>query len=170
MTPAGIVTFAATTFIGVAYSNTISAGVLLLAGVVSIGTVAGVIRGVRWKSAYEAERAVREAGDDRIRGLAHERDDYKAKLEEVSAALAEARETIHRLEALPNMAKVLELVTESFERLVGRQEAMHTENKIDGDRRLQILLEEFRADRSALLDEVRAERHEFIEAVRGFAA
>jgi hypothetical protein len=139
--------------------GTITAGAIELTGsakalaailgvIATFATVLGVVYGVRYRIAYEVERKAREgvealadANAERVRGLAHERDDLIGKLDEArnelkdaTAALVEARATIAKLEPLRDMGAALELVTESFNRLVQRQEAMHRENQQRFDR------------------------------------
>ena len=125
-------------------------------GIASIATIVGVIYGMKYKVAFEVERKAREgeaalnsALEDRIRTFAHERDDLVAKLEQLNATLLNAQKTIARLEPLNDMAKVLELVTNSFERLVNRQEQMHDENKREGEHRVERILDAIRSERAA---------------------
>ncbi len=113
----------------------------------SIALIVGVIYGAKYKVAFEAEKSARqgetalnEALDDRIRTFAHEREDMVAKLDQQTTTLLAAQKTISRLEPLNDMAKVLALVTSSFERLVTRQEEMHRENRKDIEERTQLIL------------------------------
>jgi hypothetical protein len=133
----------------VSFTNTISTGVIILTAIAAAATVVGVIYGIRYKTSYLTEKATREALDDRVRGLAHERDDYKAKLEEATKTIAEAQRTIARLEPLKDIGRVLEMITDTFDRLVTRQEAMHVEWKMKTDQQTQILLDEMRHGRPA---------------------
>lgn len=121
----------------------------LLAG---LATVIGILYGVKWKIAHavevkarEGEQALNEALEERIRTIAHERDELKAKLDEATETILDARKTIARLEPLEKIGDILELVTATFERLRDRQEAMHVENNLKADQRLQIVLGEIQA-------------------------
>lgn len=140
-----------TVVLGVSFTNTISTGVILLTAIAAAATVVGVIYGIRYKTSYLTEKATREALDDRVRGLAHERDDYKTKLQEAgekldaaTVTIAEANRTIARLEPLKDIGRVLEMITDTFDRLVTRQETMHAEWKLKTDQQTQILLDELR--------------------------
>jgi hypothetical protein len=135
-------------FATVSFTNTISTGVIILTAIAAAATVVGVIYGIRYKTSYLTEKATREALDDRVRGLAHERDDYKAKLEEATKTITEANRTIARLEPLKDIGRVLEMITDTFDRLVTRQEVMHVEWKLKTDQQTQILLDEMRHGRT----------------------
>jgi hypothetical protein len=121
--------------------------VSLAVGISALATIVGTIYGVRYKIAYEVEVRARQGEaalnttlEDRIRTLAHERGEALAKLDQATDTLAKANTTIARLEPLNDMARVLELVTDSFERLVNRQEEMHTQNRQDVEAREQRII------------------------------
>lgn len=124
----------------VAFNNTISTGVLVLSFLTGLGTVVGIIYGVRWKTAYQVEKATSGSLSERASVLAHERDDVTEKLAEATRALLDAHKTIARLEALPNLEAVLQLVGGSLERFGERQERMHRENVELGEERTARLL------------------------------
>lgn len=133
----------------VSFTNTISTGVIMLTAIAAVATVVGVIFGVRYKAAYLAERAVREAFEERNGLLKNERDDYKAKLDEATRVIIEGQRTIARLEPLKDIGRVLELVTDTFDRLVTRQEAMHVEQKLKTDQQTRIILDELHRGQAA---------------------
>lgn len=104
----------------------VASAIAIIAG---LATIAGVLFGVRYKVAAEAGRLLNETLEERLRVVAHERDELQKKLEDSTAALVETRQTIARLEALPNLERVLTLISETFERMRDRLDEMHKENK-----------------------------------------
>lgn len=125
-------------------ASEITGGVKLFAAVLgliaALATVVSVIYGVKYKVVADAGRQLNATLEERIRTLAHDREDLVAKLEEATSALVAARETIARLEALPNLQAVLELMTQTFERIMVRVEELHAENRAEGDRRLRVVV------------------------------
>lgn len=119
--------------------GTATAGTLELTGTVkllaviaglfaAISTIIGITKGAKWKSAYDVEHALKDALTDRVSLVVHERDEAREKLDEVAAILLEARQTIARLEALPNLERVLELIGDTFGRLATRLEDLHAQH------------------------------------------
>lgn len=127
--PPGLFVGALSWLTATAFTNTVSTGVIILSALAAVATVVGIVYGVKWKTAFQVEHAVRETLDDRVRGLVHERDDVIDKLEQATAALHDAAKTISRLEALPNLERVLELMNGTFEKIMRRIDALHEENK-----------------------------------------
>lgn len=132
----GLVVGAASSAVAFELSHGLSVAVVALGAFAAVGTIVGIVYGVRWRIAYEVEckaregeRALNEALEDRIRTVAHERDDVVAKLEQATNALRDAEKTIARLEALPNLERVLDLMGSTFERIMGRVEELHKENQ-----------------------------------------
>jgi hypothetical protein len=104
--------------------GTATAGTLELSGTVrflaivvgllaAVATIAGVIYGVKWKSAYDVEHALKGAVEDRLELVIHERDEAREKLEHTTAVLAEANATIARLEGLPDFKAVMDMIGDS---------------------------------------------------------
>lgn len=104
--------------------GTATAGTLELSGTVrflaivvgflaAVATVAGIIYGVKWKSAYDVEHALKGAVEDRLDLVVHERDEAREKLEHTTAVLAEANATIARLESLPDFKAVMDMIGSS---------------------------------------------------------
>lgn len=91
----------------------------------AIATIVGIVYGAKWKSAYDVEHALMAAHADRADLMTAERDEARQKLEQAAAVLVDAQKTIARLEALPNLERVLELITETFTRLGGHLEELH---------------------------------------------
>ena len=79
----------------------------------AVATIVGVIYGVKWKSAYDVEHALKGAVEDRLDLVAHERDEAREKLEHTTAVLAEANATIARLEGLPDFKAVMDMIGSS---------------------------------------------------------
>lgn len=139
--PPGVLSGIATLLLAIRWTGTISIGVAALAGIAAVGTIVGIIYGVRWKTAYEVQHATSDALAERAKTLASERADLDAKLKEATTAIRNAEVTIARLEALPNLQAVLELMTATFDRIMNRVEELHTENRDAGADRMRVLVE-----------------------------
>lgn len=106
----------------------------------AIATIVGIIYGAKYKSAFAVEKALKEAYADRVSLVVHERDEAREKLDAATATIIEAQKTIARLEALPNLGKVLEMIGDTFGRLAERQEELHNEHEKHADERQRVLL------------------------------
>lgn len=140
--PPGLLVGGTTTTLAATVSHGLWTVSVAIGAVSTLATVLGVIYGVRYRIAYEVERkaregeqALNEALEDRIRAVAHERTEAREKLDEVTQALHDCERTISRLEALPNLERVLELMHSTFERIMDRVEELHKENREDIDQR-----------------------------------
>jgi hypothetical protein len=156
--PPGLLVGGLSSTLAVALGRGITISVGVVGIIATFATILGVIYGVRWKIAYEVECKAREGGEalnaaleERIRTLAHERDEFGVKCEELDRTLREAQKTIARLEALPNLERVLELVNGGLERMRDRLDAMHREN-IDASKERDEAAEERTA---RLINEIR---------------
>lgn len=120
--------------------GTVTAGSLELTGALkavavaggllaAVSTVVGIIYGAKWKSAHAVERALNDALSERVSLVVHERDEVREKLETATAVLIDAQTTIARLEGLPNLERVLELIGDTFGRLATRLEDLHREHE-----------------------------------------
>lgn len=133
-------------------TGTVTAGTLELSGAVrlvaivvgalaAIATVAGIIYGAKWKSAHAVEKALNEALEARVSLVVHERDEARERLDAATATIIAAEKTIARLEALPNLKEVLEMVGNTFGRLAERLEDLHTQHEQQAQERQRVLLE-----------------------------
>lgn len=126
----------------------LTGSVKLLAAIVGlfagIATIVGIIYGAKWKSAHAVEKALNDALSERVSLVVHERDEAREKLEAATQTIVDAQKTIARLEALPNLGKVLEMVGDTFGRLAERQEALYEEHETNAKERQRLLLEAIR--------------------------
>jgi hypothetical protein len=122
----------------------LTGSVRLLAIVVGLlaaaATIVGVIYGAKWKSAHAVEKALNDALAERVNLVVHERDEAREKLEKATAVLVDAQATIARLEGLPNLERVLELIGDTFSRLATRLEDLHREHETRAQARHRELL------------------------------
>lgn len=146
--PPGLVVGTATSLIAFRFTQTVSIGVIILSGLAALATIVGIVYGVRWRIAYEVERKAREgvealadASAERVRGLAHERNELLHKLEDATTAIKEAEKTVARLEALPNLERVLELMTDTFARITNRIDQMHQDNRAQAEKNTRTLVD-----------------------------
>lgn len=128
--------------IATGFSNTISTGVLVLGAVGVVATIVGVVYGVKWKTAYAVQVAVAagvqrllDLSEERAQILRDERDAMQAKYDKSTAAVNEANKTIARLEALPNLERVLELMSTTFIKFGDELKLLHRETDSRADKR-----------------------------------
>lgn len=95
------------------------------------------------------QRATTDALADRAKTLADERRDLEHKLKDATAAIRSAEVTIARLEALPNLQAVLELMTDTFDRIMNRVEELHSENQAGTAERMKIVIDKIDSFRRA---------------------
>jgi hypothetical protein len=122
---------------GVDFTHTITLGSLIVGVIVGLAGLAVLAHGARWKANYEIERARadsldegREAYEKRSRRLEQELKEAQAQSIELAQVLGDAKETIARLEQLPNLERVIGLMAETSR----RQDA-------EADRRLAVGIE-----------------------------
>jgi hypothetical protein len=106
----------------------------------AVATIVGIIYGAKWKSAHAVEVALNNALSERVSLVVHERDEARVKVDEVAAVLLEARQTIARLEALPNLERVLELLHDTFTGLATRLDEQHRDHEKHAKERHRALL------------------------------
>lgn len=103
-------------------SESLALAGVLIAGLAGIATIVGIVYGVRYKVAYEAERAASIALRE---SLADERARVK-RLEGLATEQAEqlrgAQDTVARLEALPNLAHIVKILDQHEQRAQERHE------------------------------------------------
>jgi hypothetical protein len=111
---------------GITSTLTTIAVALAIAG--ALATLLAAAWGAKYKTAADAEKANADAQAELAQAarayadlMKDERDEIRAKLEEVTAALLESKETIARLEALPNLERVLRLMTQTYDKIETRQ-------------------------------------------------
>lgn len=98
--------------LAVGFSDTVSLGTIVLGILLSVATLIGVIYGVKWKVAYEVEVKTREAAvsfgqikDDESKAL-------HGQLMEAKDVIGDQKMVIERLEALPNLERIIHLMGE----------------------------------------------------------
>ena len=105
------------------WSSTIGLGSVVVGIVVALAGLAVLGYGARWKAAataseagMKAERDTREAFKARADRLEIELRETRARNEELAHLIGEQKKTIARLEALPNLERVVNLMAEQQER------------------------------------------------------
>jgi F0F1-type ATP synthase membrane subunit b/b' len=98
------------------FDNTISTGAVLITAVLGIGTVVGVIYGARYKVGYEAASAAARELRSALEDAARREDELKEALAESQATCATLRAEVTKLEALPNLALIIDKMAETAER------------------------------------------------------
>jgi chromosome segregation ATPase len=113
--------------IGVEFTETITLGGVLLAVLVAVAGLATYAYGLRWKTAYEVERANAAAWEhtsarmeERIRALESEHGECSDQLRSLRARVAE-------LESLPDLAVVMEAIAK-HDQAVGAELRRHDEH------------------------------------------
>ena len=98
------------------FDNTVTTGAVLITVILGLGTVVGVIYGARYKVGYEAAsaaaRELRSALDDANR----REDDTKRALDASKESNARLREEMKKMEALPNLAVIIDKMAETARR------------------------------------------------------
>jgi hypothetical protein len=114
------------TFASIDYKHTITLGSIILGIIVGLAGLVVFAYGARWKAAYEAEHAVvdslmegREAYKLRADRLEDELIERHRQLVSCTEAIGEQKQTIARLEALPNLSIVIDKMAESTKRADG---------------------------------------------------
>lgn len=104
---------------GAQFERTISLGAAIIALLLMIGTLVGIFYGVRYKVSYEtaASRAAQlsewlDEAQEREARVEQRLAEALEKVAECTAALADAQATIARLEAMPDVSKVVEKMGE----------------------------------------------------------
>jgi hypothetical protein len=157
-----------TAFVGAAtFTSTITLGSIILGIVVGAAGLSAFFYGVRWKSAWQvasaqAEELRRALDDERNRAerLEERLDEAVKQLALSLQQLADAKEAIERLSALPNLERVVKLMADTAERAEHRaqqrlagaldqlaQRAAETERRAEERHRLMINLLEMVAER-----------------------
>lgn len=113
----------------------------LLAG---ISTVVAIIYGAKWKSTHDVVSALNGALSDRVELVVDERDEAREKLEVTTAVLVDLRATIARLEALPNLERVLQMIGDTFTKLGENLAELHNDHEAAAQQRHEELLGEIR--------------------------
>lgn len=98
------------------FTSTITLGSMILGLVVAVAGLAAFFYGVRWKSAWQvasaqAEELRRALDDERQRA-----ERLEDRLADALGQLADAKEAIERLSALPNLERVVKLMSDTAER------------------------------------------------------
>jgi hypothetical protein len=101
--------------VAVTFEETISLGTLLVMTLVAVAGAMGVIYGGRYRVAYEAASAAAQE----LRQALHDAND---RLGEALRELAEARRVIERYEALPNLERIVTMMSDTAERSEARAE------------------------------------------------
>lgn len=103
--------------IAIEWSSTLSAGSLVLGIALAISTLIGIIYGVKWKVAYEIEKRTREAAEAFGEIKSMESKDLQNRLLEAKTELQENARVIEKLEALPNLERIIHYMGENSVRL-----------------------------------------------------
>lgn len=100
-------------------TSTITLGAIIISAALGIASIAVFGYGVRWKAAAQISEATatvyaegREAYKERSERLEVELRESSEALRACTQALGESKETIARLEALPNLQRILETMGE----------------------------------------------------------
>lgn len=147
-----------TTMLGaIVIDGVIGLGSILLGCLIALATLVGIIRGTKWKTAYEVESAAAdglreslkdslERGERLERALERAREDAKRAADAAAAAakegadrLAEAVATIARLESLPNLARVIETIDSHEQRAEARYESTELRSQERHDKSVHVL-------------------------------
>lgn len=113
----GFEAFGITFLLGAEFDNVITTGQIVIALLVGVGALVGIIFGVRYRVVAEAALKLSDARGEAL-GDAKEREaDLQEGLAASREANAQLREQIESLKALPNLTRVIEVMTEANERL-----------------------------------------------------
>lgn len=120
---------------GLHFTNVVTLGSLIVGGLVTISGLAIFLYGVRWKSAWrvastQAHELRLALDDERDRADRAQKREMAAveRLEAALRDLAECRATTERLEALPNLERVINLMAQTAERSEERFQARISEH------------------------------------------
>jgi len=149
-----------------AISTTISLGSIIVGILVAAGTLVAVIYGAKWKVTGEAAIALAEARGETIKDAKDREHELQAALHTSKEANAQMRQSIERLEALPNLARILEVMaasaTSSDE--AAEQRAAHAIN--DVKRFTEELISQHETKAQERHDQQLAQGKELLEALR----
>lgn len=98
------------------FENVISTGQVVIAFLVGVVGLGGAIYGVKWKSTAEAAVALSIARGEALEDGKTREATLQDALATSSEANAQLRQTVEKLEALPNLARILEMMTANVDR------------------------------------------------------
>lgn len=109
---------AVATAIVAAISHTVTLGSVIVGVIVGAATLFGVLYGAKYKVSYEAAAA---RGDELEKWLKDERarhEEAATERRELQELVVEQKQTIERLSKLEDIARVIDLMNQTFERVV----------------------------------------------------
>lgn len=116
-------TTAAGAFGAVDWSSTITLGSLIVGILVGFAGLVVLGYGARWKAAFESEKVVaesyrdgREAFQARADRLEIELRETRARNDELAELIGEQKKTVARLESLPNLERIVQVMADTAER------------------------------------------------------
>jgi hypothetical protein len=92
------------------FQNVITTGQIVIGTLLTAATLAGIIYGVRYRTAYEVENKVAEGNRQLYEMKDAESKELAAQLLEAKDMIAKQSATVARLEQLPNLERVLQLM------------------------------------------------------------
>lgn len=98
------------------FENVISTGQIVIAFLVAVVGLGGAIYGIKWKSTAEAAVALSLARGEALEDGKARETTLQGALATSSEANAQLRQTVEKLEALPNLARILEMMSENVDR------------------------------------------------------
>jgi uncharacterized protein HemX len=156
---------------GVNFSNTINLGAAIIALLLAVGTLIGVFYGVRYKSAADASSAAAAAHESNAHAERSRADRLETALAETNEILGQARVTIERLEALPNLVKVIEFMDATAQRIDERAKLRTEEADERAKQRLDLALNEVqgfvRGELQSHEEEAKSRHAELVNTIRG---
>lgn len=97
----------------VEFENTVTLGAAIIALCTGLAALIGIFYGVRYKTSFHAAEAAAGAWKEGAEAQAARADRLEADLAEALLLIGEQKEAIARLEALPNLTKLVEFMAES---------------------------------------------------------
>lgn len=103
--------------LAVDFNSTIGLGSIVVGVIVGIATLVGVIYGAQYKASYEAERSLAAVRGEELELERERHEQASRERKELQELAARQAETIVRLEALPNLERVVSMMSDTFTRI-----------------------------------------------------
>lgn len=145
-------------YFAVSFSHTISLGTVILGIALSLATLIGIVYGVKWKVAYEVEAKTREAAEAFGDIKDSESKELQSQLLRAKDLIGEQKAVIERLEALPNLERIVHLMGEQSV----RQDAAASLRLVEG---MDVIKESFKEVIEHHDEKAEARTNRIIEAI-----
>lgn len=98
------------------FTNTITTGSIIVGALVAIATIAAIVWGARFKVSYQAASAAASELRKSLADAIDRGNRLEAALHDAMTTIGEQKQTIERLSSLPNLERVIQLMSDTADR------------------------------------------------------